>query len=211
MGKINFIALTIILSLAAYKPALASAQAASRELPQLVTQLQDPATSDEASIQLKTLAGNDATARRSLTKELPELISKTADDHSQFKVWLNSVRLAGELKIEESIPALVILFEPPRYIPSAVSTMTSRNTFANDPVAKALVLIGRPAIVPVSGILENSKDQYTRLRAALVLFNMNLPDADAAVAHDLQSENDPRVRSFIESRLKGHQATTDNR
>src|SRR5260370_41348086 len=104
MGKIHFITLAIILSVSAHKPALASAQAAAPELPQLVTQLQDPATSEEASIKLKALAGSNVAARRSLTKELPELISKTSEDHSQYKVWLNSVRLAGELKIEESIP-----------------------------------------------------------------------------------------------------------
>ena len=84
--------------------------------------------------------------------------------------------------------------------------MTSRNTFANDPVAKALVMIGPPAIGPVSGILEDKKkDQYTRLRAALVLNNMRSPDADSALIHDLQTETDPRVRSFIESQLKNRQ------
>ena len=87
--------------------------------------------------------------------------------------------------------------------------MTSRTTFANDPVAKALVMIGQSAIVPVSTILEDkNKDQYTRLRAALVLYNMKSPDADAALAHDLQTETDPRVRSFIEARLKARKDTS---
>jgi HEAT repeat protein len=201
------IVLAIILSMAAHKSAFAQT---APELQQLVTQLHDPTTTDEASIQIKALAGSNAAARRSLTKELPEVISKTSEDHSQFKVWLNSVRLAGELKIEESIPVLVTLFDPARYSPSAVSTRTSRTTFANDPVAKALVQLGEPAIGPVSSILEDkNKDQYTRLRAALVLYNMKSPDADTALVQDLQTETDPRVRSFIEARLKGRQATVN--
>jgi HEAT repeat protein len=208
MGKIHPIILTIVFSITAHRFAFASAQTAP-ELQQLVTQLQEATTSDEASVQLKALAGSNANARRYLAKELPEIISKTSEDHSQYKVWLDSVRLAGELKIEESIPVLVTLFEPARYSPSAISTMTSRATFANDPVAKALVQLGQPAIGALSGILENKeKDQYTRLRAALVLYNMNSPDADAALAHNLQTETDPRVRSFIEGRLKARKDTS---
>jgi hypothetical protein len=61
----------------------------------------------------------------------------------------------------------------------------------------------------VSGILEDKdKGQHTRMRAALVLYNMNSPDADAALAHDLQTETDPRVRSFIEARVKARKDTS---
>jgi hypothetical protein len=57
----------------------------------------------------------------------------------------------------------------------------------------------------VSGILEDKdKGQYTRMRAVRVLYNMNSPGADAALAHDLQTETDPRVRSFIDWWLKAH-------
>ena len=86
---------------------------------------------DEASIKLKALAANNADARRDLVKELPELISKASQDSSQYKVWINSVQLAGELKIEETIPVLVSLFDPARYRDSALSTMFSRAPFAN--------------------------------------------------------------------------------
>ena len=83
--------------------------------------------------------------------------------------------------------------------------MTSRNRLDDDPVAKALVKIGQPAIGPVSGILEDKdKGQHTRMRTALVLYNMNSPEAVAALAHDLQTETDPRVRSFI----KAHKDTS---
>lgn len=180
-----------------------SAPQTAQEVQQRFAQLHDATTSDEASVQLKALAGNNADARLYLAKELPGLISKTSQDPSQDKVWLNCVHLAGELKIEKTIPVLVTLFDPARYSRSAVSTMTSRTTFANDPVAKALVQLGQPAIGSVSGILEDKdKGQQTRMHAALVLYNMNSPDADAALVHDLQTETDPRVRSFIEGRLK---------
>ena len=206
MGRLFSIFVAIVLGANAHGY---SAAQTAQEVQQLFTQLHDAPTSDEASVQLKALAGNNADARLYLAKELPGLISKTSQDNSQFKVWFNSIRLAGELKIEESIPVLVTLFEPARYGPSAISTMTSRTTFANDPVAKALVELGQPAIDPVSGILEDkNKDQYTRMRAALVLYNMNSPQADTALAQDLQTETDARTRSFIESRLKARKDTS---
>jgi len=208
MGKIHPIILTIVFSVTAHKLVFASAQTAP-ELQQLVTQLHDPATSDEASTQLKALAGSNADARRHLANELPGLISKSSQDPSQYKVWINSVQLAGELKIEQTIPVLVSLFDPVRYSRTAVSTITSRARLDDDPIAKALVRVGQPAIGPVSGILEGKdRVQHTRLRAALVLYNMNSPEADAALVHDLQTETDPRVRSYIEERLKGHPKTT---
>lgn len=186
-----------------------SAAQNAQEVQQRFAQLRDATTSDEASVQLKILVGSNADARLYLAKELPGLISTTSQDPSQDKVWLNCVHLAGELKIEETIPVLVKLFDPVRYSSSFLSTMTSRNRLDDDPVAKALVKIGQPAIGPVSGILEDKdKGQHTRMRAALVLYNMNLPDADAALAHDLQTETDPRVRSFIEARLKAHKDTS---
>lgn len=204
--RVFSIFLTIVLS--ANAGGFSAAQTA-QEVQQRFEQLHDSTTSDEASVQLKALAGSNVDARLYLAKELPELISKTSEDHSQFKVWLNSVHLAGELKIEETIPVLVKLFDPARYGGSALSTMTSRSRLDNDPVAKALVQIGQPAIGPVSGILEdNDKGQYTRMRAALVLYNMNSPEANAALAHDLQTETDPRVRSFIEARLKARKDTS---
>jgi hypothetical protein len=87
--------------------------------------------------------------------------------------------------------------------------MTSRSRFGADPVAKALVNIGQPTIGPVSEILEDkNKGQHTRMRAALVLHNINLPNADAALAHDLQTETDARVLSMIEARLKTRKDTS---
>jgi hypothetical protein len=120
-----------------------SAAQTAQEVQQRFAQLHNPTTSDEASVQLKALAGSNADAKVYLAKELPELISKTSEDRSQYKVWLNSVHLAGELKIEETIPVLVKLFDPARYS-SPLSTMTSRNRLDDDPLAKALVKIGQP-------------------------------------------------------------------
>ena len=95
------------------------------------------------------------------------------------------------------------LFDPVRYSGSPASTMTSRGRFDADPVAKALVKIGQPTIGPVSGILEDKdKGQNIRIRAALVLYNINSPNADAALADDLRTETDPHLRSLIEARLK---------
>ena len=107
MVKLRSIALTVILCVIVQDRKQAFAQTPTPELTSLITQLQEPATSDKASTRIKALAGNDTEARLSLTKELPQLISKTSDDHSTFKVWVNSVHLAGDLKIEEAIPVLI--------------------------------------------------------------------------------------------------------
>ena len=83
--------------------------------------------------------------------------------------------------------------------------MTSRDRLDDDPPGKALVQIGGAAIEPVRSVLEDKeKSQQTRMRAALVLYNMNSPEADAALAHDLQTEQDQRLRLAIETRLKRH-------
>ena len=180
-----------------------SAGQTAQEVQQRFAQLHGPTTSDEASVQLEALAGNTPDARLYLAKELPDLISKTSQDLSQDKVWRNCVQMVGELKIEEAIPVLVKLFDPVRYSGSPASTMTSRGRFDADPVAKALVKIGQPTIGPVSGILEDKdKGQNIRIRAALVLYNINSPNADAALADDLRTETDPHLRSLIEARLK---------
>jgi hypothetical protein len=198
--RLGSICLTVVLC--ANARGFSAAQTA-QEVQQRVAQLQDATTSDEASVQLKALGGNNPDARLYLAKELPGLISKTSQNLSQDKIWSNCVHLAGELKIEETVPVLVKLFDPVRYSGSPVSTMTSRSRFDADPVAKALVNIGQPTIGPVSEILEDKdKGQHTRMRAALVLYKINSPNADTALTHDLRTETDPRVRSLIEARLK---------
>ena len=208
MSTMRLVSICLTVILTANTRGFSAAQTA-QEVQQRFAQLQDASTSDEASVQLKALAGNNPDARLYLAKELPGLISRTSQNLSQDKVWSNCVHLAGELKIEETIPVLVKLFDPIRFSGSPVSTMTSRSRFDDDPVAKALVKIGQPTIGPVSGILEDKdKGQLTRMRAALVLYNINLPNADAALAHDLQTETDVRVLSMIERRLKTRKDTS---
>jgi hypothetical protein len=73
MGKVTPIFLAIITSFTANSFAFGQT---APELPQLITQLHDPVTSDEASIKLKALAANNADARRVLVKELPESLSQ---------------------------------------------------------------------------------------------------------------------------------------
>jgi hypothetical protein len=184
----------------------------AQEAQQLFTQLQDATTSDEAFVRLKAMAEHDKDARRYVAAQLPGLITNT----SQGDVWANSVRLAGELKVAETVPVLMKLFDgesqvhfsTPESHVTFLTTMTSRARLDNDPVGKALAKIGEPAISPVRSLLENKDNgQYMRLRAVLVLHNMNLPDADQVLNHQLQSETDPRVRLFIELRLQAHEKT----
>ena len=202
---------TMVLTASAY--GFSAAQPA-QEVQQLFAQLQDAKTSNDAAVRLKVLAESSADAMQYLAMQLPQLITKT----SQSEVWLNSVRLAGDLRIAETVPILVKLFDgeshlnfvTPESPVSFTTTMTERDRLDNDSVGKALAKIGEPAIEPVRNILENnSNSQSMRLRAAHVLYNMNSTSADAALAHDLQSETDPRVKSSIEARLKARKKTSN--
>ena len=70
---------------------------------QLLVQLHDAKTTDDAYLRLKFLAESDVAARLYLVKKLPEIIT---EDLSMVPIWMNSVatnavRLAGDLKIAE--------------------------------------------------------------------------------------------------------------
>jgi hypothetical protein len=67
MRSIHSIIFAIVFSVTANSFAFASVQT-SPELQHLVTQLHDATLSDEGSFQLKALAGNNADARRQLTR-----------------------------------------------------------------------------------------------------------------------------------------------
>jgi hypothetical protein len=62
---------------------------------------------DKAAEQLAVLANANTSARKYVSEHLPALIDKT----SSGEIWLNAVRLAGELKILEAVPALTASME----------------------------------------------------------------------------------------------------
>lgn len=198
MRQINSIVLAIIVSLSVRGVAFGQA---SKELQTQFARLQDRATSDDASVHLRALCHSNPNARRFLADRLPELIMQATPSAWYNPVWLNSVNLAGYLEITEAVPVLAKELDEKHFGPYTTLTMDAK--LEDDPVGTALVAIGGPAIESVRSVLENADNsQSVRYRAARVLYNMNSREADAALAHDLQTERDPRIRHVIEVRLE---------
>jgi hypothetical protein len=167
------------------------------EVQQLFAQLPNQMTGQQASARLKSLALGSEETRRYLALKLPELFA----DPSQNQFTLEyAFRLAGDLKIVETMPAVLRWFD--RSGAFGATTLTQSERLNDDPVAKALVQFGEPAIKPVSRLLENTDSTpYMRRRAASILFNMNLKQADQILASQAQVERDPDLKLYIQSRL----------
>jgi hypothetical protein len=197
MRYISSAVVAVVLSASAH--GFGTAQPA-QEVQQVFAQLQDASTSGEAYLHLKALAPKSADARQYLAIKLPGLIATT----SQEPVLRNSIRFAGDLRIAEAVPILVKLLN--QYPGGGPVTIAEAMRLDTDPVGKALAEIGEPAIGAVRNVLENnSNSQSMRMRAGLVLSNMNSKDADNVLALHLQSESDPRVKELIQSQLREHE------
>ncbi len=178
----------------------------AQEVQQLFTQLQNPATSGEASDHLKALAENSADARQYLATKLPGLLANTSQDPVVLR---DSIRLAGNLRIAETVPILMQWLD--RYPGGGTITITRVMKLDSDPVGKALAEIGEPGLAAVRSILEDtSNSQSMRMRAALILSNINSQHANQVLALHLQGERDPRVKELIQSQLREHEKKSVN-
>ena len=110
----------------------------------------------------------------------------------------------------ETMPALLKWFDRSGAFGS--STFTEVERLDNDPVAKALVNFGEPAIEPVRHFLENTNStRELRTRAASILFNMNLKEADQVLASQVAVEKDPELKLYIQKRLAWPQGFRQDR
>lgn len=166
----------------------------------LYAQLNEPTATNSAAQQIHDLALKDATARDFMAQQLPAMIS--ADLTFQ---WANAVRLAGQLKLQTAIPALIqALSRPPIRRGYDKQTEIGR-TFGResilefDIVARALADIGDPAVPPVAEVLANGETRTLRLRAAWILININSLAARQAMRERLQKETDPGIWKLLES------------
>jgi hypothetical protein len=177
----------------------------------LVTQLDQSSTTNSAAQQIHDLAAKDATVRDYLAQKLPAMISANAngDWQSVNLMWLNTVRLAGQLKLETTIPALIqsLLGRNPVAVWAydrpwhGGSTLSEDAKLLNDIVARALADIGDPAVPAVADVLANG-DPTQRKRAAWILININTPVARKAMSDRLQIETDPAMKNLLETLLK---------
>lgn len=145
----------------------------------------------------RELGPQNAEVRRCLSSHLPNLIQH--DPKKNPHVWINSVRLAGEFQIVETIPSLA------KWIGLFVgslqgATLTSEGNLDPFPAGKALAQIGDPSIPTLIGILktEQTHERYVACRALMIIGSSQA--LNALRAH-LKQESDPELRHYIERAL----------
>jgi HEAT repeat protein len=162
----------------------------------LMAQLTDVRTiRRDTDSQILQLARKDSEARKYVVHMLPEMIKASTDES-----WLNAVRLAGDLKAVEAIPALQAAMSRRPFPAEGYITFTRAMHLDNDIVAKALSRIGEPAIPSVVNLLE-SLDALMRSRAVLILANMDSRAARNALKYRPPHETDPEIKALIEDSL----------
>jgi len=157
--------------------------------------LQNPETSDKAAAQLRSAAKDHPAVRQFLADNLPQLIRNSGPG----PVRLNAVRLAGDFKIQEAVPALLEELGD-EHTTGGTVTMAEALRLDNDPPGKALAQIGDPSIPAVEALLESSV-RSTRFRAVYVLWNIGSVRAKEALRGQLDRESDPAIRHFIQKAL----------
>lgn len=114
---------------------------------QLFADLQNERTSDGAAVQLLQDGKESAETRAYLAAHLPSLIENLKAPH----VWLNSVRLAGSLRIGEAVPGLARLLNNDNTQGEGGYIDFHRTvSLEGDPPGKALAQIGDPAVPEVA-------------------------------------------------------------
>lgn len=163
----------------------------------LFTQLNQPKYTDLAAQQISALASKDSDARHYAVDNLPAMIDKPESN----EVWMNAVKLAGQLKVVEAVPSLI------RALPRGPMGGPLNTSFAiqlqldDDIVAKSLSQIGDPAIKAVTDFLDHGSDQ-SRRRAVLILRNIGSPMARKVLQDRLPREDNPRIKQLIENGLR---------
>jgi HEAT repeat protein len=178
---------------------LTSTSAAQRvqDIRTLFAQLNQSSSTDRAARHILQAASKDSSAREYVVQKLPEMIDKLETD----KVWLNAVRLAGQLKALEAIPSLQQAMSRGPLGGASYTTLGMQMRLEDDIVAKALSQIGDPAIPAIASLLGNG-DEATRMRVVLILSTIGSPAARKVLRDWLPHETDPRIKDLIESGLR---------
>ena len=181
----------------------------------LYERLVQPSETNTAAAEIARWAKDDPGTRDFFASKLPPLIvdqfPRKNDPRTGMPVWnpvwLNAVRLAGQLKAVAAIPGLKRgLSKPPMFGAyddcHGAGTMTSNAKLCNDVVARALADIGDPSVPVVARFLAKG-DSSAKKRAMWILLNIDSPAAYKAIRDHLVSERDPAIKSWIQSTLDG--------
>lgn len=158
--------------------------------------LADPATTSEAASRLINLSRSDSSVRSNLAGSLPAMLLQTRN----MDVVRSEAKLAGALRIETAIPSLIRLLSGPNY--EGAGSLSTRRELENDPVARALFDIGKPALPALKEALK-SNDRETRGRAAGILVLTNTPETQAILRDHIAVEPDGGLRAYIRGNLTG--------
>jgi HEAT repeat protein len=162
----------------------------------LMQQLDTPSAEKDTFEKIVKLAKKDPRAREYVVQKLPEMIRGPQSD-----LWLDALRLAGTLKVEEAIPALQEAMSRPPFPAEPYLTFAGIWRLDGDIVAKTLSQIGEPAI-PAATTLLKSEDAAMRGRALLILRNIGSPAARRVLVDQLPRETDRENQEIIEDTLR---------
>ena len=178
-------------------------QATGPDVQTLFEQLKGRNTSAKAADELAKLGKENAGVRKYLSNNLPALLENV----SPGPVWLNAVRLAGDLKLEDTVSQLAAFLQQQNTMVGGRGDITFAQVMRLDidPAGKALVQIGEPSVGPVTKLLENA-DRNVRWRAALVLLNIGSPTAIQALRSHIPKEKDPGLKQLMASPLRHNSA-----
>jgi HEAT repeat protein len=165
------------------------------DLQQMFTDLEKAETTDNAAAQLRLDVKDYPAIRHFLVQNLAGLIRAAGPG----QVRLNLVRIAGDFKIEEAVPALVEQLGD-AHTEGGPVTMAEALRLDNDPAGKALAQIGDAAVPAVESSLK-SGERFIRFRAVYVLWNIRSERAKEVLRTHIDSESDPAVRRFIQTSL----------
>jgi hypothetical protein len=158
----------------------------------LLQQLQEPATTDKAHDSLLGNAKLDSQTRKYLCANLPNIIEKGPNRAGH--PWENAALLAGQLKIVEAAAALAKWIRLDYFADDFTQAQIQR--LETNPAAKALSLIGDPAIPALNGVLERGTP-HERFYAYLALTDIDTPNARVAIRARLDKETDVKLRNLI--------------
>lgn len=168
-------------------------------IPSLYKMLESETTTDSAAAALSKMGPENTAARQYLSSRLSGLIQQ--DPKMAPHVWLNSVHLAGQFRIAETIPSLV------KWISLFVgttqgATLTTQENLKPFPAGKALAQIGDPAVPALAGVLNKgeTRERFVACRALRIIGSSQASDA---LRSHLKQESDPGLREYIQKVIDG--------
>jgi hypothetical protein len=181
----------------------------AEQIGELYDKLIQPSETNSAAAEIFQIAKDTPAARDFMANKLPSLIVDQlpiGGPETASPVWLNAVRLAGQLKFVVAIPALKRGLSIPQMFGGyddkhhGASTVTIEAKLGYDIVGRALADIGDPS-VPVLAEILSTGNATARRRASWILTNIDSPASRKAMRDHLPHERDSIVRELIGKQL----------